>query len=163
MLAGGRHRRNWKKYSSSGTRSHKSNQRVVKRSILFTFVERWNVCQEVIGPLAVFHFPSSFSLFEIEDHAALSSCVRVSWKEGSIQKGKNGTPFSFLLLHAVFRLPDFATGHSSIALLPFLVCLHSTILSFHGPDLHSCYYLSFFNSLFFMCVTFNRNYVLMFR
>ena len=66
----------------------------------------------------------------------------------SIQKGKNGTSFSFLLLHAVFRLPDFATGHSSIALLPFLVCLHSTILSFHGPDLYSCYYLSFF--LFFL-------------
>lgn len=156
MMAGGRHRRNWKKYSSSGIRSHKSDQRIVKRSILFTFVERWNVCQEVIGLLAVFHFPSSFSLFEIEDHAALSSCVCVSWKGGIDTERKKRNVFFLLTFtrrvsFARFRnRPLFHRVTSLFGLFAF------DDFKLSRPRFIQLLLFEFFFILSFWCVTFNR-------
>ena len=111
--------------------SHKSKTgRIIKRPILFTFVETsGEMCQEVIRPLAVFHFPSPLSLFEIENHAAVRSLCAFAFRErgGSIQKGKNAERLFFFLLFtftrgATFRSPDFATRS-----LPLLCYFFSSV------------------------------------
>lgn len=85
----------------------KSDDRKSVDSFHFRWDEAWNVCQGVIGPLAVFHFPSPLSLFRAP------RAVRVSINTGMhiTKKGKRKEWNSFSFSHGFenfkFRILNF--------------------------------------------------------
>lgn len=111
----------------------KSDDRKSVDPFHFRWDEPWNVCQGVIGPLAVFHFPSPLSLFRVPRAVLLFVCSLFD-KYGDIctEKGKERkkwNAFSFSLFSRVL-VPSIS---QSIAILPFVsshLYSHSRILNF---------------------------------